>query len=121
ELTLDLIRRLGLLRPEQVVAPRHATDDELLLAHAPELIDAVKRASLGEVFAGAQRFGLGSDDVPIVAGMHDAAAHIVGATLTAAELVMGGRARRAFSIAGGLHHARRAESAGFCIYNDLAV
>jgi len=46
---------------------------------------------------------------------------IVGSTMTAAELVMSGRARRAFSLAGGLHHARRAEAAGFCVYNDLAA
>ena len=121
QLTLELIRRLGLIEADQVVAPRRASDDELLLAHAPELVDAVRRASAGEVFPGAARFGLGTDDVPIVEGMHDAAAHIVGATLTAAELVMSGRAKRAFNISGGLHHARRAESAGFCVYNDLAV
>ena len=120
-LTLELIRRLSLLADDQVVAPRRATDDDLLLAHAPGLIDAVKRVSAGEPVADAARYGLGSEDVPIVAGMHDAAAHVVGATLTAAELVMGGRAKRAFSLAGGLHHARRAEAAGFCIYNDLAV
>jgi acetoin utilization protein AcuC len=53
--------------------------------------------------------------------MHDAAAHIVGSTLRAAELVMSGEVRRSFAIAGGLHHARRAEAAGFCVYNDLAV
>ncbi len=121
QLTLELIRRLGLLDDSQIVPPRRATDDDLLLAHAPELVDAVKRASAGESFPGADRFGLGTDDVPIVEGMHDAAAHIVGGTLTAAELVMSGRVQRAFNISGGLHHARRAESAGFCVYNDLAV
>ncbi|HSL70865.1 MAG TPA: hypothetical protein VK864_11530, partial [Longimicrobiales bacterium] len=44
-----------------------------------------------------------------------------GATLRAAEAVMSGTVTRAFSIAGGLHHARRSEAAGFCIYSDLAV
>ncbi|MGH7446718.1 MAG: acetoin utilization protein AcuC, partial [Longimicrobiales bacterium] len=34
--------------------------------------------------------------------------------------VMAGEATRALSIAGGLHHARRAEASGFCVYNDLA-
>jgi acetoin utilization protein AcuC len=34
---------------------------------------------------------------------------------------MSGQATRAFTLAGGLHHARRAEAAGFCIYNDLVV
>ncbi|HEX2166990.1 MAG TPA: hypothetical protein VHG09_07080, partial [Longimicrobiales bacterium] len=52
---------------------------------------------------------------------HDAASHIVGATLRAAELVMAGEVTRAFSVAGGLHHARRAQAAGFSIYNDAAA
>ena len=121
QLTLELIRRLDLIEDSQLVPPRHASDEELLLAHAPELIDAVKQASAGAAPRNADRFGLGTDDVPIVDGMHDAAAHIVGGTLTAAELVMSGRAKRAFNISGGLHHARRAEAAGFCVYNDLAV
>lgn len=124
ELTVRLIERLALLDDPScaVVAPRRATDAELLLAHDAEYIDIVKRASEPDAHSASfQRFGLGSEDVPVVAGMHDAAALIVGATLTAAEQVMSGRATRAFSIAGGLHHARRAEAAGFCIYNDLAV
>jgi acetoin utilization protein AcuC len=124
ELTVGLIRRLGLLGDEAdtVIAPRIATEDELRLAHAPEFIEAVKHASAaGEASATSQQFGLGTEDVPIIEGMHDAALHVVGATLSAAEAVMSGRFERAFTIAGGLHHARRAEAAGFCVYNDLAV
>jgi acetoin utilization protein AcuC len=82
----------------------------------------VKRASSGnDTDASLHTFGLGSADVPIAPGMHDAASRVCGATLRSAELVMGGDVQRAFSIAGGLHHARRAEAAGFCVYNDLAV
>ncbi|MGH7553416.1 MAG: acetoin utilization protein AcuC [Longimicrobiales bacterium] len=124
ELTVGLIRKLGLVGDDArpVVAPRIATDEEIQLAHDPAYIEAVKRASEpGAATSGYERFGLGTEDVPIVEGMHEAGALIVGATLTAAELVMTGRVTRAFSIAGGLHHARRAEAAGFCIYNDLAV
>lgn len=124
ELTIELIRRLDLAgdsnRP--IVAPRVAADAEILLAHDPAYVDAVKRASApAAAAADLARFGLGTEDVPIVDGMHEAGAHIVGATLTAAEQVMSGRVTRAFNIAGGLHHARRAEAAGFCIYNDIAV
>jgi acetoin utilization protein AcuC len=124
QLTLELIGAYGLLDDDmrRVVPARVATDDELLLAHAGEFIDAVKRASSGEgPLSLLQAFGLGSQDVPVVPGMHDKAAHVVGSTLRAAELVMSGAATRAFSIAGGLHHARQAEASGFCVYNDLAV
>jgi acetoin utilization protein AcuC len=124
ELSVGLIRRLGLLDPEAdtVVAPRLATEDELRLAHAPDFIEAVQYASAtGEPSATSQQFGLGTEDVPVIHGMHEAALQIVGATLTAADAVMSGRFQRAFNISGGLHHARRAEAAGFCVYNDLAV
>lgn len=123
QLTIELIRRLGLLDDSHALVPgRAATDAEILAVHAPAFVDAVKRASDGSASAAAlRRFGLGTDDVPIVPGMHEAAAHIVGATMRAAELVMTGEVTRAFSIAGGLHHARHAEASGFCIYNDAAA
>jgi len=117
QLTVELMHALHLLEGDDVLLapPRAATDAELLTVHAPEYVEAVKRARPD------QRFGLGTDDVPVVAGMHEASAQIVGATLVAAELVMSGAARRAFNISGGLHHAHRSKAAGFCVYNDLAV
>ena len=124
QLTIGLIDALHLIdgNAQRVVPARSATIDELSAAHAPEFIAAVQHASDGNTpRSNLQKFGLGTDDVPIVAGMHEAASHICGATLRAAELVLSGEYTRAFSIAGGLHHARRAEASGFCIYNDLAV
>ena len=123
ELTLELIRRLDLFDDTHTLVPaRTATDSEILAVHAQPFVKAVQLASSRpDAISRHGAFGLGTDDVPIVAGMHDAAAHIAGATLRAAELVMSGEVTRAFSIAGGLHHARRAEASGFCIYNDIAI
>jgi acetoin utilization protein AcuC len=124
QLTMELVRQLGLVddHSHRVLPGRVATDQEILAAHSPEFVEAVIRASAGTGHAASlQAFGLGSADVPIVPGMHAAAAHVAGGTLRAAELVMGGEVRRAFAIAGGLHHARHAEAAGFCVYNDLAI
>jgi acetoin utilization protein AcuC len=119
ELTLELIRRLDLV--DETKPARTASDEELRSVHAAEFIAAVRGASEGTTpLSTLQQFGLGSGDVPIVRGMHEAAAHIAGATLRAAQLVMSGEYTRAFSIAGGLHHARHAEASGFCVYNDLA-
>jgi acetoin utilization protein AcuC len=111
------MRALGLLDGDDVliVPPRPATEDELLTVHTREFVNAVKRAEPNP------RYGLGTDDVPVVPGMHEACSLVVGATLTAAELVMTGQAKRAFNISGGLHHAHRNQASGFCIYNDLAV
>jgi len=124
QLTVELLGRMGLIGDEQapIVAPRYAEADELEAVHDVAYLEAVRAASADpEPRAGYATFGLGSEDVPLVPGMDEAARLVCGATLTAAEWVMTGRATRAFSIAGGLHHARRAEAAGFCIYNDLAI
>ncbi len=123
-LTAGLIRALGLVGDERrpILPPRPATTDELLLAHAREFVAAVEELSRpGADPAAGLPWGLGTEDTPVVEGMDEIARLVVGGTLVAAEAVMEGRARRAFNPAGGLHHARRAEAAGFCIYNDLAV
>lgn len=123
ELTVGLIRAMGLAgsgdRP--IVAPRVAADAELAMVHDPDYIAAVQRVSEDPGGDVDPRFGLGTDDVPLVEGMHHMSAHAVGATLTAAELVASGRALRAYNLAGGLHHAHAGAGSGFCVYNDLAV
>lgn len=123
ELTISLIEALGLLDGGtcRMVPPRLATDEELLAVHTREYVDAVKRFSGGEAKGGAGRWGLGTDDTPIFPGMHDVTALVAGATIRAAELVMSGEVKRAFSIAGGLHHAHRDRGSGFCVYSDLAA
>lgn len=123
ELTVSLVEALGLLEGPGVrtVAPRPATDAELLAVHAREYVDAVKRFSAGGDAADAARWGLGTDDTPVFPGMHEVTALVTGATIRAAELVMGGEAKRAFNVAGGLHHAHRDRASGFCVYSDLAA
>ncbi|CAN5815218.1 acetoin utilization protein AcuC [soil metagenome] len=123
ELTISLIEELGLLSGEGVslVPPRQATEDELLLAHSREYVDAVKRLSAGGTAQDGRQWGLGTEDTPLFARMHEVTATVVGGTLKAAELVMSGEFDRAFAIAGGLHHAHREMASGFCVYDDLAV
>ena len=53
--------------------------------------------------------------------MHDAAAHVVGATVEACRQVLSGESLHSANIVGGLHHAMADRSSGFCIYNDIAV
>ncbi|MDO8964854.1 MAG: acetoin utilization protein AcuC [Coriobacteriia bacterium] len=104
-----------------VIEPIAANDSELLLAHSPAYIAAVREASGSSPARWIPRAGLGTPDTPAFPGMHEAAALVAGATLTATRAVLSGRWRRAFSVAGGLHHAHRTHAAGFCVYNDCAV
>lgn len=116
ELTRELVHALGIGVRE--VGVSEVDDDLLRLVHSAEFIAAVRRAADG---AGDEPFGLGTDDNPLFAEMHTAARRIVGATLSAAREVWSGRARRALSVAGGMHHAMPGRASGFCVYNDLAV
>ena len=89
--------------------------------HIQPYIAAVRHASGPRPGAPALEYGLGTGDNPVFAGMHDASALIVGATLAAARAVWTGTAQHGASIAGGLHHAMPASASGFCVYNDPAI
>ena len=122
DLTWRLAQALGVLDGSAVrVAPATAaTGDELESVHSANYVAAVERLSASP--AGDDlRHGLGTPDNPVFAGMHDAAAHVVGASLTAARAVWSGEAVHAVNIAGGLHHAHADYASGFCLYNDPAV
>jgi acetoin utilization protein AcuC len=123
-LTYDKVRALGLMDLPHVeeVASRSASDEEIEAAHAEEYVQVVKDIDRGklEERAGLE-YGLGTPDDPIFANMHMASAAVCGASITATEAVASGEYEHSFNPAGGLHHARRAEASGFCIYNDPAV
>ncbi|HEY8472950.1 MAG TPA: acetoin utilization protein AcuC [Natronosporangium sp.] len=120
ELTVALARAYGIFdRPGvRVVSPPPADDELLQLVHRPEYLAAVKAAPDDPFFAG---WGLGTADNPIFERMHEASAHVAGATVAAAEAVWRGEALRGVNIAGGLHHAMPARASGFCVYNDPAI
>jgi acetoin utilization protein AcuC len=103
----------------EVAAPI-ASDDLIATVHEEGLIEAVKRAG-ADPLGFEPAYGLGSDDNPVFAGMHHAAAHVVGATHEAFRQVWSGESRHSASICGGLHHAMPDRASGFCIYNDVAV
>jgi acetoin utilization protein AcuC len=108
-----------------LVEPRPATREGLCLFHTAEYVEAVERLSApgdeGTEHALARRYGFSSDDNPAFAGMFETEGLKAGAGLVGAEIVAEGRAQVAFSIAGGMHHARPALASGFCVFNDVAV
>jgi len=124
KLTVELCRAYGLLDRSNVdvIAPRFATREELELVHTPRYIDAVETISLTatEPFRH-YGWGIGIGDNPAFRGMHEASAHVAGASLVAAQAVATGKAQHAFNPAGGLHHAMPDRASGFCIYDDPAI
>ena len=119
----DTLDRLGAFaRPNaRVLAPRAATRDEIERIHEPDYVEAIMQAS-ADPESDYSEWGLDAlKDTPPFTGMHEVSLLTTGATLTAMEEVLGGRARVAVNYAGGLHHAMRRRASGFCIYNDPAI
>ena len=94
KLTMELARAFGLDRLDGVTVevPAAATGAELELVHDPGYIGMVRLAghqAAGGALSGGLTtrallmHGLGTEDDPLVPGMHEAAAMVTGATLAA--------------------------------------
>lgn len=122
KMTTDLLKYGDYLSEDDIIVPRIATDDELLLVHKQDYINAVKQAGKGELSSDKlESFGLNTDDTPTFQDMHEKSKMLVGATLSAVDAVMGGRTNKAVNLSGGLHHGFSGRASGFCVYNDSAV
>lgn len=73
------------------------------------------------VLASEEGEGYIDPDTPAVPGIYEAAATVVGTGLHALEQIMQNKIKKAFIPIGGLHHAYRHKSAGFCVFNDCGV
>ena len=117
KLTYDLLQSKGLLRNDsvEVVEPRPASRDELLLFHEDSYVKLVEKYS--EKGSGLLDMG----DTPAFKGCYEATSLVVGASLKACDLIMSNEFVHAFNPAGGLHHAHPDRGSGFCIFNDPAI
>lgn len=120
DLTTRLAADLGVLEAVEVCAPGVASDALLETVHEPDYVAAVREASERPSRADARR-GLGTEDDPAFAGMHEASARIVQGTVDLAVAVSAGEIEHGVNYCGGLHHAMPDRASGFCIYNDAAV
>ncbi|MCC6671927.1 MAG: acetoin utilization protein AcuC [Planctomycetes bacterium] len=122
---VDLLRRMRLVEPRELLATDPASDEDLLDLHTAEYVETLKAlgrsAPSPALLARAWRHGLGDGDNPIAPGQHEAAAAVAGATLACVRAVLAGTTLRAFNPAGGLHHAFADRASGFCLYNDLVL
>ena len=108
-------RARGLDRKVILAESRAAPVEAIARFHAIEYVERVIAAS--RQGSGYLDYG----DTPAFPGCYEIAAHVVGAALEGARRIMAGEARRTFQPIGGLHHARRAGAAGFCVFNDPGV
>ncbi|MFV8381528.1 acetoin utilization protein AcuC [Corynebacterium hindlerae] len=115
-LAVELADYFGILSHFDLEVPPAPTRALLEMVHSPAYIDALLA---GEP---SLEHGIGVEDNPVVTPvMESIGAHIVSATVAAAEEVWSGRRKRAVNISGGLHHAFPDRMSGFCMYNDAAI
>ena len=122
DLTARLCAELGLFaRPGVHVAGAEPADDDLLATvHDPGYVAAVRRVSEDPTQSDFG-CGLGTEDDPVFAGMHEASARIARGTVDCAEQVWAGEVEHGVNFCGGMHHAMPGRASGFCVYNDVAL
>jgi acetoin utilization protein AcuC len=116
--TIELLQRYGL----EPIDPGPGGQKYAMRVHAAEYVQAVEQLSGpgGSSEVDGYEFGFSAGDNPSFKGMFEASLAYLSGSARAAESVRDGAAL-AYGIAGGLHHARKAQAAGFCIFNDCAV
>ncbi|KRE58609.1 acetoin utilization protein AcuC [Phycicoccus sp. Soil748] len=122
DLTARLCEALGVFDADgvEVFSPEVPDDAVLETVHEPAYVAAVRAASEDPGSADGSR-GIGTEDDPAFAGMHESSARVVEGTRTVCADVWEGRAAHGVNFCGGLHHAMPGNASGFCIYNDIAV
>ncbi|HEX5437379.1 MAG TPA: histone deacetylase [Gemmatimonadaceae bacterium] len=97
------------------VEGRHASPEELALAHAPGYIAHVRTLAR-------QGGGALDPDTPVSEGSWDAARAAAGCVLDAVDRAFDGRAVRSFAaVRPPGHHALRDRGMGFCLFGNVAV
>lgn len=120
KLTYELIKEYELLKSPNIfhVESELAKEEEILSFHTKEYIEALKGIDNDEYPKNPYQFGLGWGDNPTVKGIYEGSLLSSGGSIQAARLIMDGKAKIAFNIAGGLHHAMPDRASGFCYIND---
>ena len=92
----------------ELIAPKLATEEELMLIHSADYVDGVMSGKLKNLAAGVWSKKLLKSILATTGGMRDATNEAL-------------RNGRSGSFSSGLHHARADAGMGFCTFNGLAL
>jgi acetoin utilization deacetylase AcuC-like enzyme len=102
----------NLVSQDDMIAPKPADDDDVLLVHTPLYVHKLKTGALSV----REELEL---EVPYSRELVDAFWLHAGGSILAAELAL--RDRVCVHLGGGFHHAFTDHGEGFCVVNDVAV
>ena len=106
----------GLTARARVIAPRAATDEEILRCHAADYLRIVTE----DVADGLDRLSTG--DTPLSPRSLDIARLAAGGVIAAVDEVAAGRVRNAFAVVRPPGpHATPAKGMGFCLFDNVAI
>jgi acetoin utilization protein AcuC len=119
----EVINSMGLLAaPDRIEVPPEPADRIVLKKfHTARYLHTLQDASKGQWNYEALQMGIGTTECPVFKGVYEYAVLAVGATITAAQLILDGKVDLAFNPSGGFHHAHPELAAGFCYINDVAL
>ena len=103
---------LGIAQPDDFLAPKSATDQDVLLVHTPQYVEKLKTGTLSP----REELAL---EVPYSPELVRAFWLAAGGSILAAEHAM--QQGIAINIGGGFHHAFPDHGEGFCLINDVAI
>ncbi len=106
---------LGLDKDVEIATPVRCDDDAPTRFHSSEYVERVRRQS-----ASGRGF-LDYGDTPAFKGVFEATTYVLGSDLDGVRRIISGEQPRVFVPIAGLHHARRDQAGGFCVFNDAGV
>jgi acetoin utilization deacetylase AcuC-like enzyme len=111
----NLVEVSGLLEHLVPIAPRPATDEELLRLHTPEYVERIRRLS-------GERGGEAGPITPFGPGSFEIAKLAVGGCMAAVDAVVEGTVANAYALVRPPgHHALPDSGLGFCIFGNVAL
>ena len=123
-LTNKIVMAYGMHEAMDLYQSRAATMAELTAFHKEDYIDFLRRVhpdlphEVGQ--DGFYPYNMG-DDCPVFDGLFEYCSLYAGASLDAARKITSNQSDIAINWSGGLHHAKKGESSGFCYINDIVL
>ncbi|KAK7043742.1 hypothetical protein VNI00_008354 [Paramarasmius palmivorus] len=119
----DLIAAYDMLPKMHVIRPSRSSPEKMTSFHTDEYIQFLERVTpetAEELTYRGTRFLVGEDNPPFE-GLFEFCSISAGGSIAAAQRIASGSTDIAINWAGGLHHAKKSEAAGFCYVNDIVL